>query len=355
MPGLSAWGALQRYLAQIQKFGDKAAQHKAEMLEFAILPHIYSLSADEIHYLADFLDCYPDELPLWLRMFGKTPSQFSNTAVTEAVERGLLTEDEARDVRRKLSIGRTWELLITRLRAGVIVQALDDQPLADYIDLLRTLIDGLPQRHDHYDAHRQPQEAENWAAVPFSGSGEFGKEMEECAGTDGFTLPPKTEGRCRLCWRPVPHNPRTPYRQQPCCPLHDFMATDPAYRSRIAKRCEMEALRRSLTQAHKEAYQATANAAEAWAFVRKLLLAEDSPLPHLAAYMRKHCRAEAHAEELLWAFCGPKDEITNAAYLVDLEQFIAYAAKMPLPITFADCITAEAWMLATRDKRRKSG
>ncbi len=133
------------------------------------------------------------------------------------------------------------------------------------------------------------------------------------------------------------------------------MATDPVYRSRIVKREEMETLRHSLAQTHKGTYQATTNAPEAWAFIKTLLLAEDSPLPHLAAYIRKHCRADAQAEELLWAFCGPKNEITNAAYLADLEQFISYAVKMPLPITYADCITAEAWMLATRDKRRKSG
>lgn len=134
----------------------------------------------------------------------------------------------------------------------------------------------------------------------------------------------------------------SPSSQAPLCYLHDMPATAAAYRARFRKKPIAEQGWRRLAREHKAQYQATRNTLEAWEYIKRLLLAPSSPLPLLSEHMRRHVSADAGNEELVWAYPALDTGSMRMADRAGLEDFVRFAVSTPLPITFQDCLIAEA-------------
>lgn len=132
-------------------------------------------------------------------------------------------------------------------------------------------------------------------------------------------------------------------------------ATAAAYRARFRKKSEVEQGWWRLARENKEQYQATRNTLEAWEHIKRLLLSPASPLPLLSEHMRRHASPDTGNEELVWAYLAPDTGSMRVADRTALEDFVRFAVSTPLPITFQDCLIAEAWLQAMQDKRIKRG
>ena len=214
--GLNEWTPVYDFLKQVQQ-AEGTSCREAGAMAFALLPRRYSLDEQMITYLHQFLDEYPDELPLWEAAWGNTPRQAAGLIADEIARRHLLASADIETVRQKLSAALTWEHLTLCLSAKVLPQANDNYAFAYFIDLVRTLIDSLPQRHDQYGT--QPRERD-WATLLMRPNpGAFYRELLESTSGAPLTLPPDEPVRCRLCWRYTLVHPDNPSSQAPLCTI----------------------------------------------------------------------------------------------------------------------------------------
>lgn len=348
--GLNEWTPIYGFLRKAQQ-ASGASSREAEAMAFALLPRRYSLDEQMITYLHQFLDEYPDDLPLWEAAWGNTPRQVAGLIADEIARRHLLILPEIEAVRQKLNTALTWECLTLCLSARVLPQANDNYALACFIDLVRALIDSLPQRHDQYDTQLRQRD---WAPLLMRpNSGAFYQELLNNSSGTSIALPPNEPARCRLCWRYTLVHPDSPSSQAPLCYLHDMPATVAAYRARFRKKPIAEQGWRRLAREHKAQYQATRNTLEAWEHIKRLLLSPSSPMPLLSEHMRRHVSPDAGNEELVWAYLAPDSGSMRVADRAALEDFVRFAVSTPLPITFQDCLIAEAWLQAMQDGRKR--
>lgn len=350
--GLNEWAALYDALRKIQQKGVTISS-EAERIAFVLPPKRYSLDAQMITYLRSFLEEYPEELSLWEAAWGRTPRQVAGLIANEIARRHLLMPPDIEVVRQKLGTALTWGQLTLFLSARALPQANDNYGLACFIDLVRALIDSLPQRHDQYDT---PLHERDWVPVLMRpNSGAFYQELIKSPSGTSLSLPPAEPARCRLCWRYTLVHPDSPSSQAPLCYLHDMSATTAEYRARFRKKLAAEQGWRRLAREHKALYQATKDTREAWVFIRELLLSPASPLPLLAEHMRRHVSPDADNEALVWAYLSPDSGSIEEKNKAALEDFVRFAVSTPMPITFQDCLIAEAWLQAMQDKRIKRG
>lgn len=351
--GLNEWAALYDVLRKIQQKGGELSS-EAERIAFVLLPKRYSLDAQMITSLHSFLEEYPEELSLWEAAWGRTPRQFVELIVPEMVRRDLLAPPEREEVRKKLCIAQTWNTLTRCLSSKVLHQINDNYAFAQFVDLIRTLIDCLPQRHDQYYTKLRDYD---WTPLPIKVyPPQYEAELNERCSTFPLMHPNKDAVHCRLCWRYVLVHPLSPSKVAPLCYLHEKLdATEPTYRARIRKKQEVEHLWRLLAKERKAQYQATKDTREAWVFIRELLLSPASPLPLLAEHMRRHISPDADNEALVWAYLSPDSGSIEEKNKAALEDFVRFAVSTPMPITFQDCLIAEAWLQAMQDKRIKRG